>query len=181
MKTRVHEAQSQSWYAASYEAVKRRFTDAELYVDLLALTSARASVGANVTLATKAYRQIKATGSVTRDGFCRHHYSSLLHYLETGEIRGRKTASFAECLRNPASQRVPVDIWMMRWHGLDHDVPTRREYDEIESRILREAEEHGMSPRDYQSKVWMDTRGDGYRARGSSFADYLMQDVLLPE
>lgn len=181
MRTRGHEAEGQSWYAASYEAVKRRFTDAELYVDLLALTSARASVGANVTLATKAYRQIKATGSVTRDGFCRSHHSSLLHYLETGEIRGRKTASFAECLRNPASQRVPVDIWMMRWHGLDHDAPTRREYDEIESRILREAEEHGMSPRDYQAKVWAETRGDGRGARGSSFADYLMQDALLPE
>ena len=169
------------WYAVSYEAVKRRFADSTLYVDLLALTSARASVGANVTLATKAYRMIKATGTVTREGFTRHHYASILHYLQTGTIRGRKTASFAECLRNPDSQRVPVDIWMMRWHGFDHDVPTKRQYDEIESRLLAEAAEHGMTPRDYQSKVWMETRGDGYRARGSSFADYLKQDVLLPE
>jgi len=184
---RRHEAQSQSWYADSYEAVRRRFADADLYVDLLALTSARASVGANVTLATKAYRQIKSTGTVTRDGYTRHHYASIMHYLETGEIRGRKTSSFAECLRNPESQRVPVDLWMMRWHGLDHDVPTKREYDEIESRILTEAAELRMLPRDYQSKVWMEMRGDGTvtanggRARGSSFADYLRQEVLMPE
>jgi hypothetical protein len=182
METRArHEGHEQGWYATSYAAVRRRFADPELYVDLLALTSARASVGANVTLATKAYRQIKEHGCVMREGFTRHHYASIKHYLETGNIRGRKTGSFAECLRNPESQRVPVDIWMMRWHGLDHNVPTKKEYDEIESRILTEAAEHGMTPRDYQSKVWMDARGDGYRARGSSFADYLQQEVLMPE
>jgi len=156
-------------------AIERHYPDDPgLMADLLAITSAGMSVVANCKLAKKAYAQAR-NGGTRRESFMRSHYAALSHYMLTGEIRGRKTGSFAECLRNPESTRVPVDLWMMRWAGIvDRKSPTKRQYDEIEERVVREARACGMSPRDYQAKVWSETRGNG-----GSFANELAQLELL--
>lgn len=166
-----------NWYANSYNQAKRIYgDDANLFCGLLAATSARMTVKANATIARKAYNQIKATGTLNRDGYIKCHYTSVLKFLHTGALDGHKVGAFYECLTNPESQRLPVDMWMMRAYGYTHDVPTRKEYDYIETDMLVMAQLIGMKPRDYQSYLWERVRGDN-----GSFAECnsLLQGRLL--
>jgi len=163
-----------SWYQDSHDMVMARYgEDTNLMLGLLAATSANATVKANVTLARKAYGQIKATGTIQRDGFMRTHYRAILHYLESGKLNGRKCSAFYECLTNPDSEHIPVDIWMMRVYGIDRKIPTKIQYDMIESDIVTKAKKQGIRPRDYQNMLWVKQRG-----LSDAYADYFRQAKL---
>jgi len=166
---------SSSWYRDSYEAVKRVYgDDADMFCALLALTSANCAISANSTLAKKAYNQIKLSGTVKRESFCRTHYVGIVRYLSDGEIHGRKCGSFYECMTNEDSEHIPVDMWMMRLYHMGHDVPSAKEYDAIEADVVKRARELGIQPRDYQARLWEEIRGNG-----GSYAVHFAQWRLL--
>lgn len=163
------------WYQDSYDCIATTYADdPALMCALLALTSANTQVIGNATLAKKAYNQIKSHGTITRSGYIKAHYVGIIRYLETGKITSRKCASYHECLTNPDSQRLPVDIWMLRAYGFTHDQPTKLQYDAIEADVLTRARAMGVSPRTLQARIWLQARG-----KADSYANYFRQRRLL--
>jgi hypothetical protein len=136
---------------------------------LLAATAAHASVKTNVKLAVKAYNQIKDTGSIARESFMRHHYSSIHAVIATGKPNGRKSQAFYHALIGDTDS-VVVDVWMLRYYGITAKAPNKTQYDTLASRIRAEAIEHGMHARDYQDMLWCKIRG-----ASDSYADHLRQ------
>ena len=164
-----------SWWQDSYNAVSKVYEDdAELMLGLLAATSANASVQANVTLARKAYGELQSYGKIKRESFCKTHYCCINQYVEHGTFKGRKIKALLECLVNPESKHLPVDIWMLRAYGIARKAPTKQESDRIEKSLLRRAKYHRMKPRDYQAKLWLETRG-----KSDSYAGYMKQGRLF--
>ena len=162
------------WYSDSREAVKRVYgEDWRLFCGLLAATSARATVKANVTLARKAYNQIKDAGAIARSGFTNHHYKSINAYIKYGRPNGRKCQGLYQNLIGN-EYYVPVDIWMLRYAGINKKIPSKFEYDLIEDRVREEAIELGITTAQRQAEIWSKTRGDS-----SSYADYIIQYQLV--
>jgi len=162
-----------NWYKQSRAAVKEIYgKDWRLFVKCLAATSANASLAANVSLARKAFNQIKETGTVRRESFCLAHYRGLLQVSKGRLPNGRKVKAFARALLGDESQ-VVVDIWMSRVAGLNRQ-PRRYEYDMIEDRIREEAEALGRTPAGHQAVLWGIARG-----AGESFSRHLLQYRLF--
>lgn len=163
-----------NWYRESREAVREVYgKDWPLFVKCLAATSANASLSANMTLAKKAFNMIQDTGTVSRGGFCKAHFSGLNHVIAGRLPRGRKVHNFAKALLGDESA-VVVDVWMLRYAGIDRKAPTPREYDYIESRVREEAEDNGVTPSAWQAVLWARTRG-----AGESYARHLCQYRLM--
>ena len=163
-----------AWYDESMEAIRHRFgDDADLFAGILAATSAHSSVSANVKLAVKAFNMIKDTGTITREGFMKHHYLGILQVLEHGIPKGPKVGAFARALLGD-HDAVVVDLWMCRWYGSALRAPTIKLRREIEAAIRIKATELGLSPRDTQAHIWCQVRGNS-----ESYADYLRQGGLL--
>lgn len=166
---------ARAWYDDSRAAIERVYgNDARLFSALLAATSPRATIKANVTLARKAYNQYKTTGEISREGFINTHYRCLHKYITTGKMRGRKVNSlFQNLLGN--SDPVTVDIWMLRYAGIhQRKAPTKFDYDYIEDRVKEEAGELGISPAARQAELWSIARGND-----DSYADYIKQYRLI--
>lgn len=146
--------EARQWYRESRIAIKRMYPeDWELFCGLLAATSARASIKCNVALARKAYNQIKATGDINREGFINSHYKCVKHVLKYGHPSGRKVQALFLQL-TVGGDKVPVDIWMMRYAGIDRKAPNKFEYDLIEDRVREEARELGITPGERQAEIW---------------------------
>ena len=144
----------------SRKAIEEAFgIEADLFCGLLAATSAHTKLDANYSLACKAYRQIKHTGTIQREGYIGVHYDSILAYLDSGRIRGRKCQNFYQALCLD-SQAIAVDIWICRWFGTKRKQPTQAEYNTIEQYITLEAKQVNLTPAEYQAKIWCETRGD---------------------
>ena len=162
------------WYRESREAIREVYgEDWPLFCKCLAATSAHASLATNMTLAKKAFNQIQDTGAVRRESFCRSHFKGLNHVIAGNLPRGRKVRNFAKALLGDESV-VVVDVWMMRYAGLDKQSPTSRQYDYIEDRVREEAEDNNVTPSAWQAVLWSRTRG-----AGESFARHLCQYRLL--
>ena len=164
---------ARNWYELSRESVKAIYGDDwRLFCGLLAATSARASVKGNVTLARKAYNQIKDTGTITRVGFINSHHKSILRVIKTGEPAGRKCkALYQNMIGN--EYYVPVDIWMMRYAGINKQAPSRLEYDIIEERVRDEAKGLGITTAQRQAEIWSETRGSS-ESYAESISQYRM-------
>lgn len=156
------------WYGDSHKAIVARFDKPELFIDLLAITSSHSTVKGNIKLAMRAYYQLTHDGW-RREGFIRQHYEAIIKYVMTGKVPGRKCSAFAECLKNPDAEAVPVDIWLLRAHGIhDKRKPTKAQYDRIEQAVQAEARRIGVKVRDYHISLWLKARG-----KSDSYADYL--------
>jgi len=182
MTTQELDRRALHWYRNSRRAIKRVYgKDWKLMCALLACTSPRSTIAANVALARKAYNQILETGTVSRTGFIRTHYLAIVHYLETGTFRGRKVSAFYQNLIGNETP-VTVDVWMLRQAGLDRDrntgrirkAPTGWQYDYIESRVQSEATDLGITPAQWQAQLWSRARGNH-----QSYAHYFRQLRLL--
>lgn len=162
------------WYRDSRRAVKRIYgEDWKLFCGLIAATSPNTTVKANTTLARKAYAQIKATGTVTRKGYLPCHYSSIQAVLDTGEPNGRKCRNFYRALIGNENA-VVIDLWMMRYAGIDKRAPSKRDYDRLEEQITSEALVLGITPAQHQAMVWSKVRGSC-----GGYAEILAQGRLL--
>lgn len=170
--------QTRLWYTRSRRAIKRRYgKDWKLASALLSAVSANNAVKSTCTLAEKAYWQIKQTGTIRRESFCRSHYMSLLNIIENGEPNGRKCKALYYNLIGDENY-VPVDIWMMRYFhlmppGKSNDVP-KWKFDLIENAVKEDAHVKGMTVAQRQAEIWCEARG-----KSDDFSDHLVQMRLL--
>lgn len=161
-----------NWYKSSRESVKRVYgQDWKLFLGLLACTSAHSSVKANVTLAKKAYNQIKNNQELS--GYLPAHIINMHALLSTGMPNGRKIKSFYRNLIGDETC-VTVDMWMMRYYGYSKDIPTTKQYDIIEKQVQSEAITLGLTSAQHQANIWKSIRG-----QGESFGDLVNQYRLL--
>jgi hypothetical protein len=74
-------------------------------------------------------------------------------------LKGPKTNAFARAIAGD-TQAVVVDVWMMRAAGFDgKSSPTKLQYKEISSALVRVAEDFYMTPRTTQALLWILIRG----------------------
>lgn len=149
-----------NWYENSRRTIQAAYgKDWRLFCGLLAATSPNASIKANTTLARKAYNQFKATGTITKQGWLPLHYWLLTQFLTSGTLSGRKANSFYRNLIGDESV-VTVDRWIARHMKLTSKAPTAKQYDHIENLFRWNAVFAGLSPAQYQAKIWEQERGD---------------------
>lgn len=72
---------------------------------------------------------------------------------------GRKTLSFFDNIVNPRSNKVTVDIWMIRVFGLEGSLTPKR-YGEIELAIQDYAAKINVRPMELQAMLWVAQRGE---------------------
>lgn len=166
--------QTRLWYARSRRAIQRRYgQDWKLAAALLSAVSANSTVKSTVSMAEKAYQQIKTTGTVKRESFCRSHYLSILGVIANGQPNGRKCQALYQNLIGNEDY-VPVDIWLLRWYGLPNHKPNKHQFDAIERVIRADAIIRGMTPAQRQAEIWCKVRG-----KSDDFSDHLAQLRLL--
>lgn len=161
----------QNWYQESREVAQAVYgEDYELFVKCLAATSPNCTVSANVTIAGKAYVQIKSTGTVNRDSFMDTHYKGLIKVINGHLPNGPKVSRFARNLLGDESC-VVVDMWMMRAAGIkNRKSPTSFEYKSIEKIIQLKAKRNDRTPAQEQAAIWCEIRGTS-----DSFATHMRQ------
>lgn len=144
------------WYdklRAHIESIYEEDTD--LFIDMLAATSANTSVKGNVTLAMKAYQQYKNDKAFS--GYLpiiKHMLDIIRINYKTGihaPFGGRKVQNFAAALKGD-NQAVVVDRWMLRAFGFPNVTDNR--YTIIENWILDKAHKLGLTGRQVQAAMW---------------------------
>jgi len=165
---------AETWYSSSRKAIQTIYgKDWRLFAKCLAATSPNATLAANVTLARKAFNQIKDTGTIRRESFCRTHYRCLLCVCKGRIPNGRKVRAFYLALTGDENQ-VVIDVWMMRYAGYANKSPNNTQYALIADRITEEAEKLGRTPAAHQAVLWSTIRG-----AGESYDRYLLQYRLF--
>jgi hypothetical protein len=166
--------QTKFWYARSRQAIKRRYgKDWKLAAGLLAAVSANNTVKSTVSLADKAYWQIKTSGTIRRESFCYAHYKSILGVLKEGKPHGRKCQALYYNLIGDENY-VPVDIWLLRYFRIYKERPSKPQFDLIEQAIKEDAYAKGLTVAQRQAEIWCEARG-----KTDDFSDHLAQLKLL--
>lgn len=141
------------WYDDIIQYIRQSYDDPVLFVALLAATSPRKTVRENWKLANRIYREHKAGKPYTRKGLLPAHTGNIDRALAGQELSGPKVRAFQENLSgNP--DRVTVDVWIMRYYGMDNESPSAKEYQTIERDIVRQAKRFNTSPAAMQAILW---------------------------
>lgn len=156
LKYMRHGIDCADWYNGTAQRLQEVFEDdAGLFADILAATSPNTSVSGNVTLAMKAYQQLKNGKDFA--GFlpivCKM-LAIVKHNYETGEalpFGGEKVQNFARALRGDMSA-VVIDRWMLRAFGWK--CLTELRIAKMTAWVRRTAQRYGMTPCEVQAAVW---------------------------
>src|SRR5574343_989023 len=160
-----------NWYRdIRKEIVKRYGSDADLFCDLLAATSPRSHVKKNWRSASQLYAFWKQTGQIAESALImRTHRPNVERAFKREPLSGEKVRRFAANLKGD-SECVTIDVWMCRHYGIEHKSLTPALYSEVEQRVIADARVEGLTPADYQAKVWQEIRM-AYGKRPVSFMD----------
>lgn len=142
---------SMDWYEQTRQCVEDLVgsEDAKLVVQLLAVTSANTTVRANVTLALKAWNQIRRGQPL--DGYMPGVQENIIRVMCGRRPTGPKISAFMDALLGE-EDAVVVDRWMLRAYGYPHMTPKRLR--DIVEDVTQRAEKAGVTPRQYQAAVW---------------------------
>ena len=185
---------AKDWYKESREAVleyvKANYHPSEVastlnrILALIAVTSPRVHVKRNLKLALEfnkdfefllftkekhieSYRDqwVQEYGimPITADG--------LIHYYNTGEVKGPKVSAFYQNLIGN-EDAVTIDVWVMRYFGFKQDSPTARQRQAITDAIRKMAPKYKMTPAQLQAVVWTIAVTEAGRNM-VSFADFV--------
>ena len=159
------------WYNEAAEFLDSAYPgEGDLMAAILAATSINATVKANVTLALKAYAQLKAGLEFT--GFIPAAVQQLELAKNGLPLSGTKVENFRRALRGEPNA-VVVDRWMLRAYGEEALTPaaTRR----VTALILQEAKAEGVEPRQWQAGVWCGIKRafEGHNSDTRSFVELL--------
>lgn len=119
------------------------------FADVLAITSRRVQVQRNIEMtyhfmATREFHPVMMTGVKM----------SLIHWLNTGEIGGRKSRAFARAVLCDLNATV-LDVWMARSFGIhQHELARSAVYLECSKRLIKASEMLDMKPAQAQASVW---------------------------
>ncbi len=142
------------WYSESRKTIETIFgDDADLFCDLLAATSPRKQVKANWNLACDIYERYKHDGHIDCSGVMGTMIPNVLKALYREPLSGYKVPAFAANLKGDMN-RVTIDIWTLRYFGLQQERIRRKEYYRLEVAIQKMARRRGMKPAEYQAKIW---------------------------
>lgn len=137
--------------------------EADLFAKLLAIYSPQMKVGANTTVALKAYYQLKnglpvKAKTETQDRKAQAAFDG----APLREWMGEKTNNFYVNLMlriDPVKvadlQGATIDMWMMRAFEYDTDAPTATQYHFAEIETNRLARELGWEPQQVQAAIWV--------------------------
>lgn len=140
-----------NWYDETWETVGYYFPDhTELLIGFLASTSANSTVKANLTLALKAYRQWEQGEPF--NGFLDSVKLNLHQTVDGLPLNGRKIESFRQAMLGN-TEAVVIDRWILRWYG-ETSTLTGEVYDRLSKEIRLEAKSSGLSPTQFQAKIW---------------------------
>jgi hypothetical protein len=150
------------WYHQSHQTVRQIsrefFVEPQRVADVLAVSSPRVTVTRNVR-ATRFYFE---HGHLPHDLVIGVHLA-MLHYEQTGEIRGPKTGAFAKCLMLNEDE-VVIDVWMCRAIGIPHSAAgTKRGYGMAVRRIRKVADQIGIEPARCQAAIWAGIYGRSFK------------------
>ena len=82
--------------------------------------------------------------------------------LGDGKKSGFKTRAFFDNIVRPSeSQEVTIDLWMIRWAGLEGSLTPKR-YREISQKVVELANSLNLLPHQVQAKLWVDVRGNAW-------------------
>lgn len=116
---------------------------------VLAITSPRCSVSRNVRVT----KQYITQGSLPRD-VIRSTRLALIHYEDTGEIRGQKTSAFARAILGD-EDAIVLDTWMAEALGVEQKLFERKWMQSCANRRIRYgAYLVSLTPSQFQACVW---------------------------
>lgn len=164
------------WYNVGNELKEYFGKDAELFAQLLAVTSNNATVPSNHTFALKAYKAIKAGLPILKKSEGAKPGEAYLpavvdqiRRVAAGQgiegIEGRKVNDFVKALMGDKNA-VVVDRWMMRAFGYEGIAPTPHEYDLIEHTVRELAKQQGVEPRQMQAAIWFGAKQSAEAGKG---------------
>lgn len=186
------------WYDRHKSVVARIFgDDAGLFQELLSATSQATGVKGNVTLALKAYDQLKRGEPFT--GFLPSVIPNLERVRAQQELQGRKISAYGQA-NTGDSEAVAVDrhIGMLMFGTRS---PTPRQITKAQATIRAVADRLGWRPREVQAALWafnqvrmgtspaevqsydtiLEARADEIAALRSAFADAGGEGTGLPQ
>lgn len=148
---------SAGWYDETKWAARTLLGqhDGDLFLRIIAATSANATVAANVSLAFKAMAQLK--NGQAFDGFLPSVKKNLINILLDQPLQGPKISAFERALTGDPNA-VVIDRWILRAWGYKSLTPTRRS--QIIDDIHFFAYEYGLEPRQVQAAIWFGIKKD---------------------
>ena len=171
------------WYKNANAMFRAAFgSDSDLFIDILAATSPRLQVKANLRLALSIYKAYKEgrnsdladiLGSVMPA-----HCINTIRALQRRPISGEKVKRFAANLKGDLSV-VTIDMWICKAYGVPHKKLTPLQYARLEKKIQGEAKEADLKPAEYQALVWYVARRKGGYVTDQSFVKHY--ETLFPE
>ncbi len=158
-----------SWYTDSTKLIKELYgKNWQLFCNILAATSPRQSVKKNWKLSDsllKAYldRDAKpeAWAKIISD-LMPAHLINVIRALQGRPIKGPKVSRFAENLKGNLDV-VTIDVWICKAYGIEHKRLTSRVYEQLESKIIKEAIAANVKPANYQALIWYCIRRLNYK------------------
>lgn len=140
------------WYAREGKALKayarERGVDPNRFIDLIALFSPRVQLNRNLRMTLLYLR-----GEWAHD-LLPSIKLAVLHYEETGIIRGQKCCNFARALQGDKSA-VVLDVHMAALLGINQKVlDTKIGYAQSALRITRYAQRQNLAPAECQAALW---------------------------
>lgn len=139
------------WYERHKDVIRRLFDeDADLFHDILSATSQVQGVKGNVTLALRAYRQLK-TGRPLR-GYMGAVTKNLQRIRDNLEMQGQKIEQFQRANAGDPDA-IAVDRHISRLL-FNRPNPTRRQVVVAKRYIQKAAAELGWAPREVQAALW---------------------------
>jgi effector-binding domain-containing protein len=77
-------------------------------------------------------------------------------------LGGLKTQSFFDNIFRPEiSEDVTIDLWMIRWAGIEGSLTPKR-YKNVSNKIKDLAKSLNLLPHQVQAKIWVDIRGKAW-------------------
>lgn len=175
------------WYAKTREELHKIFgrKDGDLMIRILASTSPNTTVPANVTLALKAFKQMKFGedfhGELDSFGAFKPGYlpvvKNMLRAIRDGgdddAIGGLKVQSFRKNLLGETDP-VTIDRWMRRVFKFKSDNITDPQYKFMDYQVTQVARKLGVEPRQVQAAMWKAIReNEGETSSGAPFEELI--------
>lgn len=171
------------WYDKTRDELHKVFgqKDGDLMIRLLAATSPNTTVPANVTLALKAFRQIKYgqdfQGEAGKPGYLpvvKDMLKAIRYNGDEDAIGGLKVQSFRKNLLGETDP-VTIDRWMKRiFNFKSKGSITDPQYKFMDYQVTRLAKKLNMEPRQVQAALWKAIReSSGETSSGAPFEELI--------